>query len=206
MRCSTKSLKWNWFNLVEIVTPPHTTPFQELYVSFILHILSGSISHCSLPIVVPLHQPLLRVAPVHLPTHPGARPIHSLKMTGQKLDSSLPVQMTDASSWWLQLCCPQGWKRQRRRLDSAPVQLTSSSQIGPEPGPNRAFPELRRGAPQSSSRHTTAACTRSQPSSHTVPHWSLYRTSTRPAQDPGPPTRRTCHSPETQREEGGNCL
>ena len=46
------------------------------------------------------------------------------------------LHITPASSPWLQLCRPMLLRRQLRRVDSVPRQITSSSQIGPVPIPN----------------------------------------------------------------------
>lgn len=56
-------------------------------------------------------------------------------------------------------------------------------------------------APQFSSRHTTATSVKSQPSSHTVPHWPLSSSSTRPSQRWGPPISRTLGGDSAKRRD-----
>ncbi|KAG5837894.1 hypothetical protein ANANG_G00217950, partial [Anguilla anguilla] len=103
----------------------------------------------------------------------------------------VPEQTTDASLPWLQLWFPKPRLAQSVRCRSVPAQDTSSSQIGPAPGPKMAPPGAMRARPQPSSRHTTPALARPQPWSHTVPHVPLWCTSTRPAHWLPPPTKRT---------------
>ncbi len=67
-------------------------------------------------------------------------------------------------------------------VDSDPVHIALFIQTGPDPSPTWASPRASTGSPQSSSLHTTAASAKSQPLSHTVPHWPLWRTSTVPLQ------------------------
>lgn len=101
-----------------------------------------------------------------------------------------PEQTTPASSW-----CRQSWRAQpawlqRSSASSVPVQRTSSSRMGPEPGPKRPRPGEPRARPQPRRRHTTRAFFMLQKSSHTVPHSPWYRTSRRPSQRFFPPARR----------------
>lgn len=103
----------------------------------------------------------------------------------------LPEHSTLASSTWWQLCCPHGLAWHSERAASVPVQFTSSSQIWPVPSPCRAPCETDSTVPQPSWRHTTRPSRTLQLSSHTVPHVPLWSTSTRPAQRPGPSTRRS---------------
>jgi len=99
--------------------------------------------------------------------------------------------MTPASLLWSQLLLPHPNDPQFFSVDSDPIHKTKLIQIGPDPGPKWASPRASTGSPQSSSLHTTAASVISHSSSHTVPHWPLWRTSTLPAQRLWPPTNRT---------------
>lgn len=82
------------------------------------------------------------------------------------------------------------------RAVSPPEHATSSIQMGPVPSPKRALWGADSTLPQPSCLHTTWASNRSQASSHTVPHWPLWKISTRPEQELFPPlARRT--SPST---------
>lgn len=103
----------------------------------------------------------------------------------------LPVQMTAASSRWSQLCLPQGSAGQCHNAASVPLHFTSSSHMGPMPGPKWALRRALCAAPQPSCLQTTAASSRPQPSSQTVPQLPACSSSTRPAQRPGPPARRS---------------
>lgn len=47
----------------------------------------------------------------------------------------VPVQVSTTSSSWSQLCCPQAPAGQALSEASVPLQPTSSSQMGPVPGP-----------------------------------------------------------------------
>lgn len=94
----------------------------------------------------------------------------------------LPVHSTPASSPWLQLCLPQDLARHRERAASVPAQVTSSSQMGPDPCPKAALNRADSAWPQPTSLHTTSASVRLQLSSHTVPHLPLWKTSTLPEQ------------------------
>lgn len=120
--------------------------------------------------------------------------------------ASSPAQVTPTSSLWAQLCFPQGAAGQSARAASVPAHLTSSSQMGPAPQPKRpAVGSGCRGPPQPSSRQTTAASRRSQPSSHTVPQRPACHTSSRPEHLLGPATRRSWGDPGvggTQRIRG----
>lgn len=91
-------------------------------------------------------------------------------------------QTTLASSWW-----PQLWMPNPRCLHcvidaSSPLQLTSSSQMGPLPRPKAAFCGAEVATPHSSCLQTTLASLRSHRSSHTVPHCPLWWISTLPEQ------------------------
>lgn len=111
-------------------------------------------------------------------------------------EASSPAQVTPTSSLWAQLCFPQGEAGQSARAASVPVHLTSSSQMGPAPQPKRpAVGSGCCGPPQPSSRQTTAASRRSQPSSHTVPQRPACHTSSRPEHLLGPATRRSWGDP-----------
>ena len=70
--------------------------------------------------------------------HVGARP---------------PVQLTQASSLWVQSICFRGTRQQSNRWCSLPVQFTSSSQMVPFPLPNLPCSPLHPQAP-----HSPAAC------------------------------------------------
>lgn len=102
----------------------------------------------------------------------------------------VPVQTTPASSRCQQLCRAQPEWAQRSNASSVPVQRTSSSRMGPVPGPKRQRPGALRARPQPSRRHTTRAFLMFQWSSHTVPHTPWCQTSTRPSQRLCPPARR----------------
>lgn len=106
-------------------------------------------------------------------------------------DSKLPEHSTLASLLWSQLCSPQGLLGHSLRKASFPVQFTLSSQMVPDPWPNRAPPMAFRAVPHSSSLHTTLASFKSQSASHTVPHCLLWYTSSLPAQRVGPSTSRS---------------
>ena len=107
----------------------------------------------------------------------------------------LPSQTTPASSLWRQLWDPIPRCRHSVSFDSLPEQATSSNQMGPLPCPKRALCGADRTLPQPSCLHTTWASTRSQWSSHTVPHCPRRKISTLPEQELFPPlTRRTCSS------------
>lgn len=128
------------------------------------------------------------------PPRPAPAPSHATEQGSGWLPrpgAIPPAQMTAASSWWLQLCLPQGSARQRRSAGSVPSQFTSSSQTGPVPGPKWALRGASRATPQPSSRQTTAASGSPQLSSQTVPQRPACSTSTRPAQRPGPPAKRS---------------
>ena len=71
---------------------------------------------------------------------------------------------------------------------SLPEHATSSSQIWPLPGPNRAFAGALTAPGNPSWRQTTRASFISQESSQTVPQMLLWYTSTLPSQLPDPPT------------------
>lgn len=96
--------------------------------------------------------------------------------------SQLPSQMTLASSLCLQLWDPIPRCLQSLIDDSVPVHAMSSNQIGPVPCPKCAFVGADTAGPQPSCLQTTWASLRPQLSSHTVPHWLLWRISTLPEQ------------------------
>ena len=105
------------------------------------------------------------------------------------------AQVTPASSWWPQLWIPHPWKSHWFKLVSLPVHLTFFIQICPVPWPKWAYDQACT-APlvNPSCRQTTLAPLMSQPSSQTVPHWLLWKTSTRPSWSPVPPTSLTATS------------
>lgn len=105
--------------------------------------------------------------------------------------SRSPAQMTLASSRCPQLCPASPPCTHCPRWLSLPTHCRLSSAIFPEPAPKWAPVGAATAWPHSSWRHTTAASARSQRSSHTVPHVSWTRTSTRPEHLPGPPTSLT---------------
>ncbi len=101
----------------------------------------------------------------------------------------LPEHTTPTSSLCWQSCFPQPGEEQLHRDISFPSHSTSSSHMGPEPGPNQAGTcWLLRATPHCSCLHTTWASLISQESSHTVPHEPLWKTSSLPAQSPPEPT------------------
>lgn len=107
----------------------------------------------------------------------------------------LPSQTTPASSWWRQLWDPSPRWLHSESFDSLPVHMTSSNQMGPLPCPKGALCGADRTLPQPSCLHTTWPSTRSQASSHTVPHCPRWKISTLPEQELFPPlARRTCPS------------
>lgn len=107
-----------------------------------------------------------------------------------------PRQCTPASSLWEQSPYPHGSAWQAPRDVSLPRHPTSSSHIGPEPGPKAACRKAAMAGPQPSCRHTTSASARSQESSHTVPHDPPCQNSTRPEQPLSPPNTRSAPSSE----------
>lgn len=109
--------------------------------------------------------------------------------------SNLPSQVTPASSLWPQLCCPIPPCGHSLRLFSLPLQLRSSNWMGPVPCPKWADAGADTAPPQPICLHTTWASFMFQESSHTVPHWLLWKTSTLPEQVFSPLTRRM--SPST---------
>ena len=116
-----------------------------------------------------------------------------------KHEPHLPVHVMPASSWWPQLWFPRPLWGHCSKESSEPEQARSSRVMEPVPCPNWAIPETSRASPQPSSLHTTWASCRSQPSSHTEPHWPEYNTSTLPEQLLGPLTRRTLVPKETSK-------
>lgn len=92
----------------------------------------------------------------------------------------LPEHTTPASFSWVQLCDPQGSSWHSVRAASVPLHSAPFSHIGPRPFPKWAPLGADRAAPQPSSLHTTWALLRSQTSSHTVPHFWSWSTSTLP--------------------------
>ncbi len=74
------------------------------------------------------------------------------------LAACLPEHTTPTSSLWLQSCFPQPGEEQLHRDVSFPSHSTSSSHMGPEPGPNQAGTcWLLRATPHCSCLHTTWA-------------------------------------------------
>lgn len=67
----------------------------------------------------------------------------------------VPAQTTPASSPCQQLCRAQPEWAQWSSASSVPAQRTSSSRMGPEPGPKRQRPGALSARPQPSRRHTT---------------------------------------------------
>ena len=107
------------------------------------------------------------------------------------------LQTTPASSLCAQSCRPQPPCRHSVTSLSVPLQFTLASQIGPRPLSNA--PPSRAVPPEyPSDWHTTKASVSSQPSSQTVPHTLLCRTSTRPDSLSGPPTRRVLAAQKKQ--------
>ena len=75
------------------------------------------------------------------------------------------------------------------KLRFSHLHLASSIQILPEPSPNSRSSTAK--PPENPSWvHTTAAFIWSQESSHTVPHWLSWKTSSRPSSELVPPTNR----------------
>ena len=107
------------------------------------------------------------------------------------------LQTTPASSLCKQSCPPQPPCGHSVTVLSVPSQFTLASHIGPRPLPNA--PPSRAVPPEyPSDWHTTKASGSSQPSSQTVPHTPLCRTSTRPDRSSGPPTRRVSAAQKKQ--------
>lgn len=102
-----------------------------------------------------------------------------------------PEHTTLASSSWAQtwLCHPRC--RHWARRCSSPLHRTWLSQMGPEPSPNQAPDGAASAVPQPSCLQTTAASGSPQSSSQIVPQLPACSSSTRPAQRPGPPARRS---------------
>ena len=98
--------------------------------------------------------------------------------------------VTEASSKWWQLWEPQPGKLQPCNVSSFSPQLTSSMSIKPVPCPKCAFCHEVAAPVKPSCLHTMFASVMSQPSSHTVPHWLKWKTSTLPSEGTLPPTRR----------------
>lgn len=109
---------------------------------------------------------------------------------------SSSAQMTDASSRWWQSVMPNGAAGHCSNADSFPQHRTLSSQMGPVPSPKNAPPGATSASPQPSCLQTTVASGSPQPSSQTVPQRPVCSSSTRPAQRPGPPTRRSGYGAE----------
>ena len=81
--------------------------------------------------------PLLLRRP--LPGSPGASrgpaPLRPVPCPPLRTPPPVPVQVSPTSSSWSQLCCPHARAGQSLSEDSLPLQPTSSSQMGPVPGP-----------------------------------------------------------------------
>lgn len=107
-----------------------------------------------------------------------------------------PEHTTLASSSWAQtwLCHPRC--RHWTRRCSSPLHRTWLSQMGPEPSPNQAPDGAANAVPQPSCLQTTAASGSPQSSSQIVPQLPACSSSTRPAQRPGPPARRSGNETE----------
>lgn len=114
-----------------------------------------------------------------------------------------PAHSTPASSRCRQLWRPQPAWAQLPSASSVPAQRTSSSRMGPEPGPKGQRPGALSARPQPRRRHTTRALRMFQWSSHTVPHTPWCRTSTRPSQRLRPPARRRPGAAGTRQQVRG---
>lgn len=85
-----------------------------------------------------------------------------------------PLLQTTPASWLcLQLLFIQPRDVQLASEGSVPVHSTSSSMIGPLPGPKAAPPRASVAFSNPRARQTTLASIRSHKLSHTVPHWPL---------------------------------
>lgn len=62
-------------------------------------------------------------------------PCHPDSLAPEPPSPAVPVQVSPTSSSWSQLCCPHALAGQSLSEASLPLQPTSSSQMGPVPGP-----------------------------------------------------------------------
>ena len=121
------------------------------------------------------------------------------------------AQITPASSLCSQLLVPQSWCAHDEMYETPPWpaspsgQLTSSSQMGPDPSPkNRAStsrPLTDMPPPWPSCRQTVCASAAPHPSSQMVPQTPAWKISTRPSVGWSPPISRSC--PSDCGDEGG---